>query len=177
MELSQERDEYYQRATRDMLTGLFNRHYLSMEGKREIHRAKRYGYPLSILIADIDLFKKVNDTYGHPVGDRVLKEIARIVRQQIREVDIPVRYGGEELLILIAHTALSGAASVAERIRAQVAHHRFKINGRAFTVTISLGVSSYHKGDTLNSLIKRADACLYQAKESGRNRVVTEKML
>ncbi len=175
LELAQERDEYYRKATLDMLTGLFNRHYLAIEGPREVHKAIRYGHPLSVVMIDIDHFKRVNDTYGHPVGDRVLKEIARIIRHQIREVDMPVRYGGEELLILISHTDLTGAVSVAERIRNRIASHRFQADNQSFSVTISLGVATFHPGDTLDSLIKRADQSLYRAKAAGRNRTLTEE--
>jgi diguanylate cyclase (GGDEF)-like protein/PAS domain S-box-containing protein len=156
-------------AERDFLTGLFNRRMLFNFLDIELQRAKRYGRPVSLLMIDIDEFKRVNDRFGHDTGDRVLKAMAKIIGSTIRESDVFARYGGEEFVILSPETSLSGAKILAEKIRETLESHSFDEAG---TVTLSIGVTSYHDSDTADTLIKRADDALYLGKQQGRNRSI-----
>lgn len=154
----------------DSLTGLWNRRYFGKIVETEKERAKRYGHPVSLLIFDIDLFKVINDTYGHNAGDAVLVELAKVVCGSIRESDIVTRWGGEEFTILMPYANLDTAAEVAEKIRRVVETHRFP---HGYKVTISLGVAEWALAtESFNTLLLRADEALYQAKSSGRNRSV-----
>ncbi len=148
----------------DPLTGLANRRLMDIITERSFARAKRFGAPFSVIMLDIDYFKKYNDTYGHPAGDKLLVELAKILKGEVREIDLVVRYGGEEFLILLPETKLSEAYEVAERIRKTV---------EAETgITISLGVSSYQQGmQKKEDLINKSDEALYLAKQKGKNRV------
>jgi diguanylate cyclase (GGDEF)-like protein len=155
----------------DSLTHIYNRlhfnHYLEME----VDRSKRYQVIFSVILFDLDHFKKINDKYGHQVGDRVLRQISQIVSTANRNVDIFARYGGEEFIILATTTRLDGARLHAERLRHDIERHDFKI-GRA--VTASFGVVEFNPElDNTSTLIRRADIALYQAKGKGRNCVVT----
>jgi len=123
------------------------------------------------MMLDIDHFKKINDTYGHLAGDFVLKEIAKIVKNLIRKSDICGRFGGEEFVILLPNTKLSGAMKLAERIRETIQNHTFDFNGKKINVTVSIGITSVGVNDSYESLISRADEALYEAKEKGRNRI------
>ncbi len=164
-------------AVTDELTGLFNRRRFEEVIQTEVERAKRFGQQLGFVMLDIDDFKVVNDTYGHPQGDVVLREVARILMVSAREIDEPARYGGEELAVVLPGTDLEGAFSLAERVRAEI--ERLEIprvgegDGEPLSVTASFGVaaipgSAYDVG----SLIEAADHALYQAKRSGKNKVV-----
>ncbi|MDE2439696.1 MAG: diguanylate cyclase [Betaproteobacteria bacterium] len=159
-------------AVRDSLTGLYNRRYLDETLDREVSRARREGNPLSLVMIDIDYFKRVNDTYGHQVGDEVLRTLAATLSTDIRAEDVACRYGGEEFLILLPNMPLETAILRAEAWRAAVerlsiAHGNFEL-----TFTISLGVSAYpDQGKTPDDLTRCADQALYQAKHEGRNRV------
>jgi diguanylate cyclase (GGDEF)-like protein len=155
-------------ATTDKLTGAYNRTKFNEIMGREIERIKRFHAPLSMMIFDIDHFKKVNDKHGHGVGDSVLKTIADIVRKNIRKLDYFVRWGGEEFMIISSETDLEKAQALAERIRTIIEKHNFKT---ARKVTVSFGVTEFRKSDTENSFIKRADDTMYEAKRKGRNRV------
>lgn len=155
-------------ASTDKLTGIYNRRKLDEVAKHEVERAKRNRQSLSLLILDIDFFKKVNDTWGHPVGDEILSEVSRVVQASIRSTDILARWGGEEFVILAPETSLPDARAIGERIRAAIKAHRFPTVEH---LTASLGVAEYKPGDTLGSLIKRADDALYQAKRAGRDGV------
>ena len=157
-----------QLATTDELTGLWNRRMIFKRLEEEISRARRYQEPLVILILDVDHFKEINDCYGHLQGDRVLQDIARVIEDEIREVDIPGRYGGEEFLVLLPNTGLEGARAVAERIRQRIRETTF---GDELTATISGGLSLY-KGENLEEYLHQADKKLFQAKRKGRNRIV-----
>ncbi len=172
--VEKEREQFYRRAVLDMLTGLYNRYYMNAEGVKEVQKAARYEYSLSCIMIDIDHFKEINDTHGHPVGDAVLEEIGHIIRQAARDVDLPVRYGGEEFLLILPHTDATGAEKLAERLRNQISFHTFRPSGVPIPVTISLGVAEMKRGDTLSKLVKRADVQLYRAKEAGRNQVKVE---
>ena len=140
----------------------------------EIRRARRFKEELSLLMLDIDHFKKVNDQYGHLAGDDVLEELARLIRQNIRDVDAVGRYGGEEFIIILPKTDLSSALNVAERIRKAIEMAGIKDSeGNVFSITVSQGLSSHEPGEDKHSLISRGDDALYVAKENGRNWVET----
>jgi diguanylate cyclase (GGDEF)-like protein/PAS domain S-box-containing protein len=152
----------------DKLTGVFNRTKFKELIEREIERAQRYNKPLSMIMFDIDHFKKVNDTYGHVVGDYVLKTLAKIVRGAIRKIDYLVRWGGEEFLIILPESNLDKAQALAERIRQIIENHTFDNVGK---ITISLGVAEFKEGDTEDTLIKNSNGAMLKAKGKGRNRV------
>ncbi len=155
-------------ATEDALTGLYNRRHFYALAQAELNKMLRYGRPFSLLILDIDYFKMVNDTHGHLVGDQVLRELARMLEQTLREPDISCRYGGEEFVVLTPETDLARARHLAERLREHIAANEFDAG---ICITVSVGVASYNPNETLSNLIKRADMALYRAKELGRNRV------
>jgi diguanylate cyclase (GGDEF)-like protein/PAS domain S-box-containing protein len=156
-------------ATTDILTGAYNRTVFDEIITREMERVKRYNKSLSVALFDIDHFKKVNDMFGHNVGDSVLKKIANIVKKTIRNVDYFIRWGGEEFVIILAETDKKQAYVLAERIRQGI--EKFDFNNAA-QITISCGVAEFKKEDTRHTLIKRADDAMYKAKRNGRNRVV-----
>ncbi len=155
-------------ATTDTLTGLWNRRHFEQAVAHEMVKADRYQQPLSLLIFDIDHFKRVNDTHGHLAGDRVLVELSRIAHQAIREADLLARWGGEEFMILMPSTAAHEAMAVADKLRVTFASHPVAGLG---TVTASFGVATYRSGEPLDDWISRADRALYKAKLGGRNRV------
>lgn len=153
---------------KDRLTALYNRVKLEVVFKEEINRAIRYATPFSVIMADIDHFKSVNDTYGHDVGDETLVEFAKILKQSVRETDIVGRWGGEEFLLILPQTDIEAAMRLGEKLRQNIEKHYFKtIN----SCTASLGISTYKPNDTMNDIVKRADGALYESKKSGRNRV------
>ena len=152
----------------DHLTGLYNRLKTDEVIKSEIARADRYGGSFSVMIFDIDLFKQINDTKGHQVGDRVLIQMSRLVANNLREPDVLGRWGGEEFMIVSPELDAGGAVLLAEKLRALIEGHVFP---EQVKVTISFGVAEYHMGDSPNVLLSRADKLLYEAKSAGRNRV------
>lgn len=157
----------------DPLTGLANRRHLSEMLDRELSLARRSGRPLAALMADIDHFKSINDTYGHDRGDKVLKQVAQILRDACRKEDIVARYGGEEFLVILPDSGAGAAADCAERMRRAVADTSFA--GIDRPVTASFGATVLTPADTEGDFIKRADTALYEAKAKGRNRVVVKK--
>jgi two-component system cell cycle response regulator len=162
-------------AVTDALTGLNNRRYLDTHLETLVERSQRRGRPLSVLIADIDHFKLINDTHGHEGGDDVLRDFARRVRGAVRGADLACRFGGEEFVVAMPDTTPDIAAQVAERLRLAVAGQMFKVSatGADVAVTTSVGISSLDgEGDTAAALLRRADKALYDAKHGGRNRVV-----
>lgn len=162
-------------ATIDPLTELLNRRAFNEQGERELARARRYGKPLSVIMLDIDWFKQINDTMGHAAGDHVLKELARIMQQTLRETDICARIGGEEFAGILTETPLGGAMETAERIREAIANEQFTYEGGPIRITASIGVAEFRTGDkSIEDTIKRADDYLYHAKQSGRNRVMND---
>jgi len=171
LDLENDRDRMYHIAISDPLTGLFNRHHLKVQGEQEIARAQRYGYRLSLLMLDIDDFKMVNDQHGHQAGDRVLQSVAKNLQEQTREFDINVRFGGEEMLVLLPHTTLNEAWSIADRIRFGIQNSRFPDLHEVDPVTVSIGVVERKASETLDMTIARADEMLYRAKRRGKNRV------
>jgi two-component system cell cycle response regulator len=165
-------DEIYRLTTVDGLTQIFNRRYFEETLDREISRCNRYGRELSLVLIDIDNFKRINDTYGHLAGDYVLKHLASTVRTKIRREDIFARFGGEEFAMLLPELDHKQAANVAEKTRKLIEKQSFRFDNQAISVTISLGVATFSEGQRDGAeLIKAADGRLYQAKQSGRNRV------
>jgi diguanylate cyclase (GGDEF)-like protein len=159
-------------ASHDRLTGLFNRNKFDEFYSKEVKRSKRYKTELSIIIFDIDDFKIINDTHGHQIGDVVLKEISQIISLHIREQDIAVRWGGEEFLVLLPHTNLDGATTVANKIRTNIEVYSFtQLN---LKITASFGVCELKEDDTDESLILRTDKFLYEAKNNGKNKVIAK---
>ena len=165
----------------DYLTGLYNTRYFSARLVEELERAKRHQAHLSLIFCDIDLFKKVNDRYGHQFGDCVLKEIAQILLSgvesikivaRLRKSDVVARYGGEEFVVILPETSKKNAVAVAERMRQAIAAHQFQFQGDRVSVTMSFGVAESPEDSVdCDALIKCADSAMYQAKKSGRNRV------
>ncbi|RIK86303.1 MAG: PleD family two-component system response regulator [Hyphomicrobiales bacterium] len=162
-------------AVTDGLTGLHNRRYLDSHLATLFERARNRGRPLSLMITDIDRFKSINDTFGHDVGDEVLREFATRLRKNVRGIDLACRMGGEEFVVVMPDTDGQIAGKVAERIRAQIADTPFAVgeDGQTIPVTVSVGVTAMMQGaDTVEAMLKRADIALYEAKNGGRNRVV-----
>ena len=163
----------YELAITDELTNLYIYRYFRQRLDNEIKRSRRYFFPLALIILDIDHFKRVNDTYGHQCGDFVLKELAKIIKEEVREVDISCRYGGEEFTVILPETDLEGASTLAERLRESVEEHSFLFKKQLLKITISLGVAELSPSlSGIEELINLADIALYQAKEGGRNKVV-----
>lgn len=158
-------------ASHDKLTGLFNRNRFDEIYTKEIKRARRYKNDLSIIIFDVDDFKMVNDTYGHQVGDEVLKEMSQIMLNSVREQDITVRWGGEEFLVLLPQTNLEGAILAADKIRIAINEHSF--TDKSLTITGSFGVAQLLDEDSEKDFISRADKFLYEAKRTGKNKVIS----
>ena len=166
-------EELRKMATTDYLTGLSIRRQIFEQGEKEISRAKRTGTPLSLMMLDIDHFKAVNDTYGHAIGDEVLKAFAVVFRNSLRNIDIVCRYGGEEFVAILPNTDIHIALDVAQRLRRNVEASAMQLAGGELKYTVSIGLAGLSEADALiNQLIKRADDALYQAKNSGRNQVV-----
>lgn len=160
-------------AITDDLTGLANRRSFIARLTSETSRADRFGGELVLVVADIDDFKLVNDRFGHRAGDLVLKEFGRILGRSVREVDLPVRLGGEEFALLLPETDLDGGVHLAERIRARLERARVRVERREIAVTASFGVASYTEGVSGEDLLAEADACMYQAKARGKNTIVS----
>jgi len=167
----QVQEELQQLAATDTLTGLRNRRAVSAFTEMEIKRAERYGEALSLVMFDIDQFKRINDTYGHLVGDEVLIHVAKLIGERIRASEILARWGGEEFLLVLPQTDMENAVHLAGELRTLMQKHAFPQVG---TVTASFGVTQFARGDSMDSLLHRADIALYRAKESGRNRVAGE---
>lgn len=164
--------ETIQMAITDSLTRLYNRRYFEQVLPQELERAERYGLSFGLLMIDVDNFKKFNDSYGHPMGDRILATIAGSVEKSLRSVDFAFRYGGEELVVLLPETDQKNACKVAERIRQRVVRdtNRRMRGTLKEPITVSVGVASYpDDGGDIGQLLTRADSLLYQAKNAGRN--------
>lgn len=165
------RNELKTLATTDALTGAMNRGCFVTEAQQELGRARRYQQPLSVLLLDLDDFKRVNDNYGHGAGDEVLKAVAEISRETLRTSDLFARLGGEEFAALLPNTPAAEAMEVGERLRRRIAATPVPTAGQRVSITISAGVTELVDGDDFNTLYNRADAALYQAKHRGRNRI------
>jgi diguanylate cyclase (GGDEF)-like protein/PAS domain S-box-containing protein len=155
-------------AGKDSLTQTYNRSKFKEIFNKEVARFSRYSHPFSLILLDIDFFKRVNDTYGHNTGDNILRSASRIIQECIRETDTLIRWGGEEFIILASATDLENTKMLAERIRKIIENQDFDTVRK---ITISFGVASFRSDDNEDSLVKRADDALYQAKKNGRNRV------
>ncbi|MET1081057.1 MAG: GGDEF domain-containing protein [Pseudomonas sp.] len=160
-----------QSALRDPLTGTGNRIAMDQALQREIDLARRNLQPLSLLMVDIDHFKRINDSFGHSMGDEVLKAAANTLKSQLRNVDMVFRYGGEEFLILLSNTGREAAAMVGERLRHGIFNLQCLAQGSAIELSISLGCACLLPGESVESLLRRADSALYVAKREGRNRL------
>jgi diguanylate cyclase (GGDEF)-like protein len=163
----------YELAMVDGLTGLFVRRYFDARLDEEVERSKRFGSDFSVVMMDIDDFKHLNDSFGHPVGDRLLRGIAETIRRQMRAVDTAARYGGEEFAMILPRTSMVDGYNQAERIRQQIADYRFTADDQVLSVTASFGIASFpgSGAEDAESLIRLADRALYRAKRTGKNRV------
>lgn len=161
-------------AYQDPLTGIFNRRFLEQLIEKEISLMRRFGHESSLVLIDIDGFKRVNDTYGHPAGDCILGQVAKVLAENVRQCDTLARLGGEEFAVLLPHTSLAQAAEAAERLRDAVHKSVFLMGDTRVEITISAGVSCLCEGDYhgRSDYYARADAALYEAKKAGKNRVV-----
>jgi len=165
-------------AITDSLTGLYTGRHFNELAADEISRALRYSRPLSVMMFDIDCFKRINDTYGHPTGDKVLQQVARLTQEAVRDTDTPARYGGEEFIVLLPETCAPEAAAVAERLRNRIAETAFQTEADPIAITVSLGVSDNLEKTNLKPYVKAlpelvayADQALQAAKQAGKNRV------
>jgi diguanylate cyclase (GGDEF)-like protein len=159
-------------AITDSLTGVFSRRYLMERFNEEVERSKKFNYNFSFLMVDIDHFKGYNDRYGHLVGDAILKEVARAIKENIRQIDLVGRYGGEEFSVILTETDRGGAEFAAERIRQAIEQKNIRVYDETLQATISIGIAIFPDNATdPGELIEKADQALYQAKQAGRNRV------
>ena len=157
---------------KDSLTGAYNRRFLTTRLSEEFERHRRYSRTLSLLMLDIDYFKKINDTYGHQCGDFILKGMSETITAMLRKVDMLVRYGGEEFCCLLPETDLQSALILAERIRKSIEGKKFQFGDAVIRITVSLGVQEFSGNiDSPDTLLRMADEALYKAKEAGRNQV------
>lgn len=170
--LKQEEHQLRHKANTDDLTGLANHAYVVADLNQALDEAQQDALPLCLVMADLDHFKSINDTHGHLAGDGVLREVASRLRAAVRDVDRVGRYGGEEFMAIFKNTPLATAQEVAERVRARVASTPIKLQNISVEITISVGLAQLNAGDSINTLIERADNALYAAKKLGRNRVV-----
>ncbi|RLA38896.1 MAG: hypothetical protein DRR42_28020, partial [Gammaproteobacteria bacterium] len=164
-------------ATTDQLTGLYNRHFFTSELVKQINTWRRHQQALTIIILDIDYFKKVNDTYGHLAGDYALKSLAKICKSLLRDIDTLARIGGEEFAILLPTTNVNGGMQIAERIRRVTENYKFEYEGNTFNMTVSLGVAELtDEAWTITEFIGAADDMLYKAKHAGRNQCMARNI-
>jgi diguanylate cyclase (GGDEF)-like protein len=173
-ELKKANEQLRDMAFKDGLTGLYNHRYFQDLMDNELSRARRYKKPFSLIMLDLDHFKKINDEYGHPVGDVVLKEVSKAIKNTIRDSDIAARYGGEEFTAVLPETELGGAAIVAERLRKAIEQLEIDTNGCSIGVSVSVGVTCYHPStDKIekSEIISGADNALYNSKNKGRNMI------
>ncbi len=162
----------------DPLTGLYNFRHLMTSLEKELDRSKRTGHPTSLIIIDLDHFKRVNDTFGHQAGNEILKWVSNIWRSNTRKIDIACRYGGEEFAIILPSTSLPGALQIAERLRSSLANNHLTLDdNKKVSITASFGVDTYLPKESItpSEFIKRADKYLLTAKETGRNKICFDK--
>lgn len=174
MTVRQQVSELTEKAHTDTLTGLANYRYFCQILDNEMERTQRTGQPTAMIIIDLDFFKKVNDTYGHEVGNQALIQTARILKDGVRKLDVPCRYGGEEFTVVLPSTNLLTSTQVAERLRSMIETTPLFADSQEINLTASMGVNTYtssDKNETREAFIARTDELLYQAKESGRNKV------
>ncbi len=171
VETTRSKMQFEQQASTDALTGVHNRHWMTRAFPRALQRCSLNKQPFAVMVVDIDHFKKINDTYGHLVGDLALKTVARCMAENLRPHDLLARYGGEEFAVLLTEADLESAKMVAERLRSRIAAAEIRSNDISFNVTLSIGITPTQHDDRLESLIHEADQALYRAKQNGRNRV------
>jgi len=169
--LKEHNESLKQQSTTDQLTKLYNRKYFDETIESEMQRSSRYKTALSIVIADIDFFKKVNDTYGHIAGDNILEDFASIIKDNIRSTDMAFRYGGEEFVILLPNTTAQEAKQLTKKLRKIVNSHSFK---EPKSITCSYGISEYKEKDTKEKFFKKADDALYFVKNNGRDNIAVK---
>jgi diguanylate cyclase (GGDEF)-like protein len=156
----------------DSLTSISNRRYYLERFKEELERSKKFNYKFSCLLIDIDYFKNYNDRYGHIVGDAILRELAKTIQENVRQIDLLGRYGGEEFSIILSETDKDAAGLAAERIRQAIENKRIRAYDEELKITVSIGISTFpFDGKDIKTLLDKADAALYRAKELGRNRI------
>jgi len=172
VELEDEKQSLQSRLMYDSLTDVYSRTYVLEALADRLAEFRRDEKPLAVALLDLDDFKAINDTWGHQVGDRVLREAAAAIQASTREHDVLGRYGGEEFLLVLSGTTGELAVAIAERIRTGLGRHRFRVEGRELGATVSIGVTAAERGDSVADLIGRADRAVYQAKSEGRNRTV-----
>ena len=160
-------------ANADQLTGLTNRRGILRKLNAQHDLFTRNGTCFTLVLSDIDHFKKFNDTYGHDCGDYVLQGVAQLMQDRLRQYDVVSRWGGEEFLIMLPDTEVGAAIGVAEEIRRAIESEKFNFNGQSLSVTMTFGVAQHQTDDSIDNTIKRADDVLYHGKENGRNRVVS----
>jgi diguanylate cyclase (GGDEF)-like protein len=164
--------EIRDRITYDALTGLLTKESLYLALASEIRACLDYEVPLAVLMMDLDYFKQVNDTYGHPMGSHVLSQVGRLIRDNVRDLDVTARYGGEEFVTYLSGSDLSGAQVVAERVRRAIEGYEFRLGNQSSRITISIGIATLPEyGRNLDALVAAADRALYAAKARGRNQV------
>ncbi len=173
MTLRQASSELEKLVHTDTLTGLFNYRHFALVLEQELERTRRTGHPTSMILMDLDFFKRVNDTWGHESGNLVLRQSAELIKKTLRKIDIPCRYGGEEFAVILPGTNLPLAVSVANRLRNSIMSTPVDLGDEQIEYTASMGVDSYVMGDAVNAedFVKQVDAQLYRAKDEGRNRV------
>lgn len=173
--IKQDRALLEKMAVTDDLTGLYNHRFFVKRLNEEYKRASRYNNPLSFLMIDIDNFKKINDAHGHQKGNVILKEVSKVIKSSVREIDVVARYGGEEFAVILPHTGIVDAFNLANRIRNAIKCYRSDILGEKVSITVSIGVSTYpdSKVKGVDDLIRRADDGLYKAKSQGKDTVIS----
>jgi two-component system, cell cycle response regulator len=171
-------NQKYREANLDTLTGLYNKRYFNDVISREFSFSRRNKNSFSLLMIDVDYFKKVNDSYGHLVGDHVLTQIGEVLKKGLRHENISCRYGGEEFAIILRNTGPIAAQNVAERIRSSIEKLQFEYANQPFSITVSIGIATYEHGnfETFEEVIRFADELLYESKLNGRNRVTLKKV-
>lgn len=160
----------------DTLTGLYNRNFLNVLIQTEIEKSKRYNYPISVIMADLDNFKKINDGHGHLVGDKILKLVGRIIKNSIRKSDIPVRYGGDEFLIFLINSNVENAYKVAKKIQEEIENLNLQIKSSSH-LSVSVGITDVKREDDINSIINRSDNALYLSKKDGKSKITIDELL
>jgi diguanylate cyclase (GGDEF)-like protein len=168
--IKKQKDKLEQMALFDQLTNLYNRHFLLNAAKQKVSSAIRHQFPISVMMLDIDFFKKINDEHGHPAGDSVLKEVAKIMKEEYRNEDVAARFGGEEFVIILYHCDLKSAVAKASQLRGKIE----QLKPLGIPVTVSIGISQLeNEEESFSDLLERSDKALYKAKEEGRNRVIS----
>jgi diguanylate cyclase (GGDEF)-like protein len=165
-------DEFEKQAMHDPLSGLLNRRGMLEELQYELDRSTRYHHPLTVMMCDIDHFKKVNDQYGHDKGDEIIKALGNLFKTGLRKHDTVARWGGEEYVLLLPETTGEQAFQLAEKLREKIASTQYQYKDKTFNVTVSFGLYQFTKDDTIDEAINKADKNLYQAKQQGRNRCI-----